>query len=403
MAELQLKVVKNTGEGVLGKALNNFNKVLYSGNALYHFVIQSKRNALIKESANYENMTQIVHESKRNAVADKYQKTYDNYLDTLEKFITDTVYTRVQKRISTLKENKLLSSYYEINALKGNEYCEYQYRRQMMLLSMDFETILATKTGYFLEKYTRFYTNVMDNLYRSSMRHYAVKLTNQGEDKSVLFTKIVDLVEDYIKHVLPYLPQTDGRKSIMESYDKYVAVIDLYAKKEMNAIKRDLYLLELGLTIFSYCLPILAAEECYIDLIQRCRVAVPNMYITADKFEMYNILLDAIESYDENVLARKTVWEHETDRISFETLWDKFSEYKKLARIDFNEYKRLREILLVREEMRQIGKENNGLKELRGYYRERMKQLGGLRKFHNRFREDYSGRWRTRRRVKSVD
>ncbi|MBQ9279842.1 MAG: hypothetical protein IJ215_02175 [Clostridia bacterium] len=398
MAELQLKVVKNTGDGIWGKALNNFNKVLYSGSTLYNFVINSKRNALLKASGNYENITSIPNEAKRNSVTEKYEKAYDNYLNTLEKFITDTIYTRAQKRVSSIKENKILSQYYEVNSLKGSEYCEYKYKRQILLLSMDFENVLATKSGFYVDKYMKFYTNVMDSLYRGTMRHYAVRLTNQSEDKSSNFEKIYHLVEDYIKNVLTYLPETEGRKKIIDGYKKFVEPIDLYAKKEINSIKRELYLLELGLEIFSYCLPILAAEECYIDLIQRARIAVPNTYISADKFEMYNLLLDAMESYQYNVLAKKTVWDDNSEKLAHKAFWDKFSEYKKLERIDFDEYKRLREVLFVTEDMKYLKKTNQEMKELRAYYRDRMKQLGGLRKFKNTTKK-MNGTWKTRRRL----
>lgn len=399
MAELQLKVVKNTGDGIWGKAINNFNKVLYSGSALYNFVINSKRNALLKANANYENITNIPNEAKRNSVTEKYEKAYDNYLNTLEKYITDTVYNRVQKRVSTIKENKLMSQYYDINFLKGLEYCEYKYRRQMMLLAMDFENVLATKSGYYIEKYTKFYTNVLDGLYRGTMRHYAVRLTNQAEDKSGTFEKIYNLIEDYIKYVLPYLPQTEERTKILDGYKKYIETIDMYAKKEINSIKRELYLLELGMDIFSYSLPILAAEECYLDLIQRGRLAVPNTYITADKFEMYQLLLDTFENYNYNILARKTVWDNDADKLRFEEFWDKFSEYKKLERVNLEEYKRLREILFVKEDIKYLKSSGQDWKELRSYYRDRMKQLGGLRKFKKHLCK-MEGIWRTRRRVK---
>ena len=128
MPELQLKVVKNTGDGIWGKALNNLNKVLYSSNGgFFNFVINSKRNALLRASASYEEIASIAKESKRNSVTEKYEKAYDNYLNTLEKYIKETIYTRAQKRVSTIKENKVLSEYYEINSLKGTEYCEYNY------------------------------------------------------------------------------------------------------------------------------------------------------------------------------------------------------------------------------------------------------------------------------------
>ena len=85
MPELQLKVVKNTGDGIWGKALNNFNKVLYSsGGGLFNILINSKRNSLLRASSNYEEITKISNEKKRNSVTEKYEKAYDNYLNVLE-------------------------------------------------------------------------------------------------------------------------------------------------------------------------------------------------------------------------------------------------------------------------------------------------------------------------------
>lgn len=401
MAELQLKVVKNTGDGIWGKALNNFNKVLYSsGGGLFNIVINSKRNALIKANANYVEMINIPNEKKRNTIADKYEKAYDAYLTSLEKFITDTVYTRVQKRVSNLKENRLLSEYYEVNALKGTEYCEYKYRRQIMLLQMDWENVLTSKSELVVAKYKKFYVEVVDQLYKGLMRHYSVKLTSKADDKTQTFQKIYDSVEDYIKLVLPYLEETEGRKQVIESYKTYIQSIDMYAKKEINSIKRELYLLELGIGLFTYCLPILATEECYLDLISRARMGIPNIYITADKFEMYNLLLDSIENYAYNVLSNKNMWDTEEEKEEFKVFWDKLLEYKKLQRIDLNEYKRVREILFINWEKKSLDKQNIEAKELRNYYRERMKTIGGLRKFKNSFRK-VEGKWKTRRRCEA--
>ena len=401
MPELQLKVVKNTGDGIWGKALNNLNKVLYSSNGgFFNFVINSKRNALLRASVSYEEIANIAKESKRNSVTEKYEKAYDNYLNTLEKYIKETIYTRAQKRVSTIKENKVLSEYYEINSLKGTEYCEYKYRRQMMLLSMDFENILATKSGYFVEKYEKFYVSVIDQLYKGTMRHYSIKLTNQNEDKNAVYSKIYDLVEGYIKEVLPYVNQTEEVKKIQETYQKYVAVIDMYSKKEINTIKRQLYLLELGISIFSYCLPLLAAEECYLNIISNARTIIPNMYITADKFEAYELLLDAMESYMCNVLAKKTTWDNEMKKEEFVAFWDKFMQYKKLEKIDLYEYKRLREVLFVTNDIKYLKKQNVPVKELMVYYRDRMKQQGGLRKIKNTVKK-MEGKWKTRRRCEA--
>lgn len=401
MPELQLKVVKNTGDGIWGKALSNLNKVLYSsGGGLYNIVISAKRNSLLRVSANYEELSKISNEKKRNSIAEKYEKTYESYLGLIERFITDTVYNRVQKRIGTIRENKLISEYYEMNSLKGSEYCEYKYKRQIMFLQMEWEIISTSKSSYFAEKYKKFYANVTDQLYRGLMKHYSVKLTNKAEDKSAIFSKIYNLIDGYIKYVLPYLPTTEGRERAIESYKNCIEKIDLYAKKEINSLKRDLYLLEFGTALFAYCLPILATEECYMDMLERGRRSLPNIYITADKFEMYNLILDVIESYANNVWSQRTIWENDEEKQEFDEFWAKFSEYKKLARIDLNEYTKLREILFITNELKQlkkINKDGKAYTELRAYYRERMKALGGLRKFKNSYKM-MNGTWKTRRR-----
>ena len=120
MADLQLKIVKNTDKGVFGKAINNFNKVLYSsGGGFFNIVMNSKRNSVLKAFANFEDFKNLENENKQKSINEKYEKVYDNYLNSLERYITETIYNRVKKKVSNIKENQLLSEYYEINSLKG--------------------------------------------------------------------------------------------------------------------------------------------------------------------------------------------------------------------------------------------------------------------------------------------
>jgi len=113
MAELQLKVVKNSDNGVFGKAINNFNKVLYSsGGGFFNIYMNSKRNTLLKAYASFEDLKKAEKEKKQKTVNEKYEKAYENYLETLEKFITETIYSKVKKKVSNIKENNLLSDYY---------------------------------------------------------------------------------------------------------------------------------------------------------------------------------------------------------------------------------------------------------------------------------------------------
>ncbi len=401
MAELQLKVARNVEDGVFGKAISNFSKVLYSsGGGLYNFIMNTKRNSVVKLFANYQNATSIADEAKRNQVISKYEKAYENYINMLEKFVLEIVYNRVQKKIASLKENKILSLYYEVNALKGNEYVEYKNRRQMILLDMDWDTVLSTKNESFTQKYKAFYLYNMEELYKASMRHCAVLLTDEkSPNQEEKYEKIYTLVENYIKAVLPYRDDLKNKDKILEAYKNFVTTIDTYSKKKSDEIKRCKVLLEISRELFVYSLPMIAAEQCFLNLLDRTRTALGNSFIDAEQFELYQLLLDLIESYHANILTQKVYWDTQTERDEHQKFWKEFKEFKNLERIDYDEYKRKREILFITYELKSLKKSKKKQDELRKYYIDRMKQLHGLRQFKNKC-ELKSGAWRTRRRVK---
>ena len=133
----------------------------------------------------------------------KYEKVYDAYLMMLENYITETIYNKAKKKVSSIKENNLLSNYYEVNSLKSSDFVEYKYRRQTLLLEMDWDIIVSTKSNTFVEKYKKFYLSVVTQLYKSLMRHYAINLTDATKDKQQTYSQIYNLIEDYIKVILP--------------------------------------------------------------------------------------------------------------------------------------------------------------------------------------------------------
>lgn len=400
MAELQLKVAKNTDDGIFGKALSNLNRVLYSsGGGFYNIIINAKRSSVIKSFSSYKNISSIADENKRNQVTNKYEKTYENYINALEKYLLEIVYNRVQKKVASLSENKLLSVYYKINALKGNEYVEYKNRRQILLLDMDWATVLSGKNEAFTKKYKEFYIYNMEQLYKANMRHYAVLLTGakvgESDDK---YNKIYALIEDYIKNVLPYVDDIVDKDKIIEAYKNLVASIDVYSKKKSDEIKRNKVLLEISRELFAYSLPMIAAEQCFMDLIEKARIAIENSFIDAEQFEVYQLLLDLLESYHENILDKKVYWDTQTEREEFQKLRDEFVECKKLERIDFEEYKRRREIIFVCSELKRMKTTKKKYEKLKTYYVDRMKQLHGLRELKNHTKK-WTGRWKTRRRT----
>lgn len=400
MAEVQLKLVKRTDDGVFGKAINNLNKMLYSpSGSFFNIAINSKRNSVVKSFLLSESYEKLTSEKKRNHLMDKYEKTYDLYLEMLERYVTETIYNKAKKKVTSLKENKLLSSYYEVISLKSTDFVEYKYRRQTLLLEMDWDIILATKQNAFVEKYKKFYLSVVSQLYKSLMRHYAVNLTDATKDKQQTYSHIYNLIEDYIKKVLPYEEETETNKRIMEIYKNQIITIDTYNKKSYSEIKRSVLLLEISKFIFAYSLPMVALDQCYQELIESARIAVMNTFLDADKFEVYQLLLDLLESYNVNVLSKKIYWDTDLEKEEYIKFFNKYTEFKKLERIDYAEYIRLREVHFIMNDLSKI-KEDKKFDELRKYYRERMIQQKGFRRLKNSH-STKKGNWRTRRRVKA--
>ena len=112
------------------------------------------------------------------------------------------------------------------------------------------------------------------------------------------------------------------------------------------------------------------------------------------------MLLDSIEEYVDNVLVKKSYWNTVTEEEEFKKFNTKWSELKKLARIDYDDFKNQREILFVKNDLKHIKKEKLKLDEVRKYYRDRMLQLHALRRLSTKYQKK-SGIWRTRRRLKA--
>ena len=141
-----------------------------------------------------------------------------------------------------------------------------------------------------------------------------------------------------------------------------------------------------------------AAEQCFLNLIDKARIAIENSFIEAEQFELYQLLLDLIESYHINILSQKVYWDTQSERDMHKKLWDDYKETQKLERIDFDEFKRKREILFVNYDLKEMKKSKKKYDILRAYYIERMKQLHALRELKNHSK-GWTGKWITRRRA----
>ena len=101
-------------------------------------LITIKRNALIKV---YENYMKDTENYNKEELEKKYDEAYTLYLETLDKYVMDSIYKKVKNNTATEFEKDALSRYYEVTSLKEKEYMDYKYRKQKYLLELDKENI----------------------------------------------------------------------------------------------------------------------------------------------------------------------------------------------------------------------------------------------------------------------
>ena len=104
----------------------------------------------------------------------KYEEAYTAYLESLDKYVLDTIYKKVKNDTATKLESMALSQYYGIVQLKQSEYNEYKYRKQKYLLELDKETVMNSGKQKLIEKYQAFYISKQDTLYKGILKNYSI-------------------------------------------------------------------------------------------------------------------------------------------------------------------------------------------------------------------------------------
>ena len=400
---VSLKLSKRADETIWGRAISSIGRVVYSSSFnIYILLIAAKSSGVLKAYKNFININDFKEEAKRDAINEKYKKTYQNYINILEKYITENIYTKMQKNAATIDEQHTMASYYEICKYKNEDQVLFRTKLETLVLNMDWGYVQSTKSELFLDKYKEFYLYNIEELYKAQMRHNSILLANAKEGDRDQYEAVYSLIESYIKEVLPILPETSENNQIIKDYRKYVSTIDTYEKKDFLELRKRLTLLGFSKQLFEFSLPMVAKEQCYKEIIEVARIILTNYYTDAEKFACYEVILDAIEEYVDNILDYKTTWDSEEDKTNYEAFKDKFSILKKLARIDFESYKKQREILFIKYDLMYMKKNNIKLPEVRDYYKERLIIRNAIRMLKGTPKV-MCGKWVSKRRLKADD
>ena len=354
-------------------------------------LISIKRNNLLKA---YENFKSSKAEYNDDEMEKKYDTSYENYLEALDKYVMDSIYKKVKNNSATEFEQNALSKYYEVTSLKENEYIEYKNRKQKYLLELDYEGIKISGKEKVIKRYEEFYISKMDMLYKAILKNYSIKLadtTNSYESsKDWIYTKIFYTLEDYIQNILSLKIEINGdeiAKEVVNEYEKF----ESYTVGKLDTkdtIEKNVILLSISRKLFTHSLPLIVATQCYEKLLKDARMLVQDTKIATKRERAYAMLINLIEEYNIKLLSTKVYWENIKERDEFKQFWNKYKEISKLKENDFIEYVKQKEILFIKNDMRKIEDSKTDYSKLLKYYKRKLIDYGAMRELKNSFKSE---------------
>ena len=348
---------------------------------LNSIVISIKRNNVLKAYEAYINYDGE-DSSKKEALNKKYEDVYTLYLESIDKYVMDSVYKKVKNNTATPFEEEALSKYYVVTHLKETQYMEYKYRKQKYLLELDYENIKEAKDKV-KNKYFRFYINKMDSLYKGILKNYSVQLADSLRtsinDKNEIFDKVFDTIDEYIVNILDLkFKQEDSEvsKDIIQQYEQYEKFL---AGKfdSIDTIEKKMIILGISRKLFTHSLPLIIAEQCYEQILNEVRSEIVHAQNDRKFNKAYKMLMTIMEEYNVNLLSTKIYWEKPKDREEYKKFWE---EYKKVDSIKVKKEKEQeKEILFLKKDLKFISKEEKRYISVIKIYKEKLVELGAMK------------------------
>ena len=308
----------------------------------------------------------------------------------------NSIYNKVKNNTASEFEKNALSRYYEVTSLKENEYVEYKYRKQKYLLELDYEGIKVSGKVKLLEKYNQFYINKMDNLYKSILKNYSIKLADTmnvyDSTKDWIYTKIFYTLEEYIQNILSLKIENkndDNLKNVVSDYEKY----ETYTVGKLDAkdnIEKNMLLLGVSRKLFTHSLPLIVAEQCYEKLLKDARVLVQDTKIATKRERAYSMLINLMEDYNVKLLSTKVYWESQKQKDEYKKFWNKYKEVLKLKETDFIEYVKQKEILFIKDDLKKLHSSKIDYSKIIKYYKRKLVDYGAMKQIKDSYKSEGS-------------
>ena len=372
--------VLETDKTFFKKITNTIGKLLIPTRVGFNSVMISiKRNNVIKAYLYDE-------EDNDETSRKKYEDTYALYLESIDKYIMDSVYKKVKNDTATEFERNALADYYEVTHLKETEYLEYKYRKQKYLIDLDYETVKTQNKEKLLNK---FYAAKMDTLYKGLLKHYSVQLADNlvAKDREEIYNKIFNTLEDYIGLILPIKIKNDNNdtyKEIMDEYEKFEGLtIGKLDQKEL--IEKKAILLGISRQLFTHSLPLIVAEQCYIKLLKETRDLIVDTRIEQKKKSAYALLIDLIEDYNMRLLSTKIYWDKPAERDYYKKFWNEYKSLQSIKETNPEDYEEQKEVLFIRNDLKKLCEARNVLRyeKIIKFYKEKLVSMGAMRNIKN--------------------
>ena len=354
-------------------------------------LISIKRNNLLKTFENYMGDNENYNKDE---LEKKYDSAYEAYLDSLDKYVMDSIYKKVKNGTASEFEQNAMAKYYEVTSLKESEYIEYKYRKQKYLIELDYEGIKIGSKERLIERYQEFYISKMDSLYKGILKNYSIKVADNtnihDSTKEWIYTKIFYTLQEYIEKILSLKIQinySENLKEIVSEYEKY----ESYTVGKLDTrdnIEKNMVLLAMSRKLFTHSLPLIVAEQCYEKLLKDARCLVQDTKIATKREKAYSMLINLIEDYNIKLLSTKVYWESPKIRDEYKKFWGQYKEISKIKENDFIEYIKQKEILFIKNDIKNLGKGKTDYSKLLKYYKRKLVDFGVMKVIRNTYKSE---------------
>ena len=386
MEEKSLRIT-GTNKTFINKITNTLTKILIPTKiGINGMLISIKRNNLLKAFENYKSDNENYNKDE---LEKKYDSAYEAYLDSLDKYVMDSIYKKVRNGSASEFEKDAMAKYYEVTSLKENEYLEYKARKQKYLIELDYEGIKVNGKEKLIERYQEFYISKMDSLYKSILKNYSIKVADNtniyDSTKEWIYIKIFHTLQEYIEKILSLKIQinySENLKGVVTEYEKY----ESYSVGKLDTrdnIEKNMVLLGISRKLFTHSLPLIVAEQCYEKLLKDARSLVQDTKIAAKREKAYSMLINLIEDYNIKLLSTKVYWESPKERDEYKKFWSKYKEISKLKENDFIEYIKQKEILFIKNDLKNLGKGKTDYTKITKYYKRKLVDFGAMKVIRN--------------------